>query len=204
MDDEINSILKALFESRYLKRLQRSGTSLLLGPQIKENIVEHSFYTSLLGIVFSYFNPKLDLGKLLVMCIIHDLEEVRIGDLNQINRLYHKKDMELQAFIDMWAGSKLGEKLTAIHKQRHELLSLEAIASQDCDSLAELILEKEYFDLGDKEVKEWIEFTIQRLRTKEGKRLAKAILKARSSAWWEEIKNRIRKNNNIKSKDYKD
>jgi len=135
MAEEIKNIIKAYFEARYLKRLKRSGTSLLLGSQIKESVAEHSFYVSLFGIIMHHLNPKLDLAKLLVMCITHDLEEVRTGDLNQVNRIYHTRDVELEAFKDMWKGSKLGEGLIKIHQERHKYLSPEAIASQDCDSL---------------------------------------------------------------------
>lgn len=202
MNDEIKGIVKTYFEARYLKRLKRSGTALLLGNQIKESIPEHSFYVSLFGIILHHLNPKLDLAKLLVMCITHDLEEVRIGDLNQVNRIYHKHDMELKAFEDMWRGSKLGEDLIKIHNERHKYETPEAVASQDCDSLAELVLEKEYFNLGVKEAEEWMVFTKQRLKTKEGKEIAEVISNLRTTGWWEEIKNEIRKNHGIAPIDY--
>ncbi|OGM20358.1 hypothetical protein A2863_04460 [Candidatus Woesebacteria bacterium RIFCSPHIGHO2_01_FULL_38_9b] len=202
MNDNLENIIKAIFEARYLKRIKRSGTSILLGSQIKESIPEHSFYVSLFGILMKHINPMLDLGKLLTMCIIHDVEEVRTGDLHQVNRLYYKVDPELMAFSDMWKGSKLGEKLTDIHTERHESKSSEAMASYDCDTLAELILEKEYLNQGTKEAKEWMEFTIQRLKTAEGKRIAEVIVKERSTKWWEEVKNQIRKMHNLPPKKY--
>ena len=203
MTSELRNIIKAIFEARYLKRVNRSGTSLLLGNQIKESVPEHSFYTSLFGIVMQHLNPKLDSGKLLTMCIIHDLEEVRMGDLNQVNKLYHKDNVEMAAFIDMWKGSLLGDKLIKVHTERSKFETPEAIASQDCDSLAELILEKEYLKLGNKEAEEWMTFTVQRLKTKEGKEIAEAICKVRSTAWWEKIKNQIRSKHGVKRVNYR-
>lgn len=202
MDDNLENIVKAFFESRYLKRIKRSGTAILLGSQVKESIPEHSFYVSLFGVIMHHLNPSLDLGKLLTMCVIHDVEEVRTGDLNQVNRVYYEQDPELKAFADMWKGSKLGDTLTRIHTERHSGDTPEARASYDCDSLAELVLEKEYLDLGSKEAKEWMDFTIQRLKTSEGKKIAEVIQKEKSTKWWEEVKNQIRKRHNLPPKKY--
>lgn len=202
MNDEIRNILKSYYEARYLKRIKRSGTSLLLGSQIKESVPEHSFYVSLFGIIMQHLNPKLDLAKLLVMCIVHDLEEVRLGDINQVNRLYYKQEIDTKAFNDMWKDSQLGKKLITIHNERHNKQTSEALAAQDCDTLAELVLEKEYEKLGNNEAKEWMTFTIKRLKTKEGKQIAKEVLKTRSSKWWEDIKNEIRKKHGVKPLKY--
>lgn len=202
MDKQLTSIIKAIFESRYLKRIKRSGTQTFLGSEIVESVPEHSFYTSLWAIVFCHFDPSLNGEKLLKMCLTHDLEEVRTGDLNQINRVYQSYDPELKAFSDMWEGSKFGKELIRIHRERIEKKSVEAIAARDCDTLAELVTEKEYLSLGKKEAAEWMEFTVRRLKTKLGKRFAKAIIKTRFSSWWEDIKNEIRKAHKLPPKDY--
>lgn len=203
MNRELKNIIKALLEARYLKRVKRAGTELFLGPEVSESVVEHSFYTSLWAIIMQHYNPKLNLGKLLTMCLIHDLEEVRTGDLNQVNRLYYPDNPELKAFSDMWKGSKLGENLIGIHKERAEMKTNEAQASRDCDTLAELVTEKEYLEMGKKEAKEWMEFTLKRLKTETGKQLAQAVIKARMSEWWEEFKNAIRKHHGVKQVDYR-
>jgi len=202
MNRELKNIIKALLEARYLKRVKRAGTELFLGPEVSESVVEHSFYTSLWAIIMHYYNPKLDLGKLATMCLIHDLEEVRTGDLNQVNRLYYSDNPELKAFSDMWKDSKLGENLIEIHKERAEMKTNEALAARDCDTLAELVTEKEYLELGKKEAKEWMGFTLKRLKTKTGKKLAQAVIKARMGEWWEEFKNAIRKRHGIKPINY--
>lgn len=200
---DLKNIIKAIFEARYLKRIERSGTSLLLGAEINETVPEHSFYTALWGIVMHHLNPELDQGKLLTMCLIHDLEEVRIGDLNQINKLYFKEERGYIAFSDMWKGSgDLGLKLTKIHKDRLEAASEEAKAAHDCDTLAELVTEKEYQFKGNKEAEEWMEFTLQRLETETGRRIGRVIMETRITEWWEEIKNSIRKKHGINAIDY--
>lgn len=205
MKKELREIVKAIFEARLLKRIQRSGTLilLLLGDTIKENVVEHSFYAALIAIVMHHFDQKLDLGKLLIMCLTHDLEEVRTGDLNQVNRLYYDNDPEIEAFRDMWKGSKLGENLTEIHTERHKRRSKEAIAARDCDVLAEIVLEKEYFNAGVMEVKEWMDFHLKRLNTEVGKKIGRMIMSLNYDSWWEEVRNKIRKMHGQKEVDYK-
>lgn len=199
---DLENIIQSVFESRYLKRIQRSGTTLLLGREVPENVAEHSFYTALFAIVIQHLKPELDLGKLLTLCITHDLEEVRIGDINLVNRFYQNTDNEVQAFNDMWQGSELGEKLIKLHKEGHTGESIEALAFKDCDILAELLLEKEFLITGNKEAEEWMDFTHKRLQTPEGKEIAKYIIEGRLSGWWEKIKNEIRKKQGVPAKDY--
>jgi putative hydrolase of HD superfamily len=202
MLSETESIMKAFFESRFLKRVKRSGTSLLLGSQIKENIAEHSYYVSLMAIIMHHLNQKLDLEKLLTMSIIHDMEEVRTGDPNQINRLYQEYNTKSDAFTDMWKESKLGKKLIRLHREWVKRKSPEARALDECDTLAELILEKEYKEIGNQEALEWMKFTIKRLKTKEAKQIAEVITNTNSNKWWQEIKNTIRKKHGMKPKKY--
>jgi hypothetical protein len=96
----------------------------------------------------------------------------------------------------------LGGKLIDIHNERHEGTTKEAIAAADCDVLAELVTEKEYSEKGAKEASEWMEFTMQRLKTKMGKKLAKIVRDSRMAEWWEELKNEIRKKHGVPLRGY--
>ena len=203
MNDNLENIVKSLFEAKYLRRIKRSGTSVFLGDEVNESIPEHSFYTSLWALVIQKLNPDLDLGKLLTMCIIHDLEEVRMGDLNQLNRLYVKViSSEQKAFADMWAGSNVGKDFQKSHKEWEENKTPEAIAAHECDILAELVTVKEYAQKGNKEAEEWLEATRQRFKTDIAMKLADIVVKTRMSDWWKDIRNTIRKKHGIKPKKY--
>lgn len=201
--NEIQNIVISLFEARYLKRIQRSGTSLLLGTAVNETVAEHSFYVSLWAIVYAHLDAEINLGKILTMCLVHDLEEVRTGDLNQINRMYlDAKTTSHSAFADMWQGSDLGNKLVILHNERLENQTKEARAANDCDLLAELVTEKEYLDRGNQEAQEWIEYTQQRLKTEIGRQLAQLVINTRMTKWWEDIKNKIRTQHGLPPKNY--
>ena len=201
-DEDLKQVIRALFEARFLKRIKRSGTTLLLGDEVSESVVEHSFYVSLWAVVFIYLEKDLDKGKLLQMCVLHDLEEVRIGDFNKVNDIYIEQKEQNKAFEDMWDGSEIGRELIKIHLERHEGKTREAVVAGECDVLAELVTEKEYAERGVKEAEEWMEFTMQRLKTDTGRKLAKLVLDSRMSGWWEEIKNRIRKKYGVVEKKY--
>lgn len=45
--NDLPKVIKSIFEARYLKSVQRSGTSLFLGPEVKESVIEHSFFACL-------------------------------------------------------------------------------------------------------------------------------------------------------------
>lgn len=203
MNDEIINIVKSVFESRYLKRIPRAGTTTLLGNEVTENIAEHSFYTTLWALVICHLEPKLDPLKVLTMSVIHDLEEVRTGDQHLISSMYLKKtEVDKSAFTDMWKGSALGELLTSLHNERLDNQSPESRASRDADLLAQLVTEKEYQEKGNKEAQEWMEFTLQRITTETGKTLAHQVMQSRMTEWWEEIKNQIREKHGIAKKSY--
>lgn len=200
---ELHEIVKALFEARYLKRIQRAWSLLLLGDEVRESVVEHSFYVALWGIVFAGLDKNLDRGKLLTMCITHDLEEVRLWDLNLINQMYLDKSNTWKAFEDMWKKSQLGKELIEIHNERENRMSAEAKAARDCDLLAQLVSEKEYLSKGNKEAQERIDFTLQKwFKTETGRSLAKMVIETRMTERREDIKNQIRREFEVPEKTY--
>jgi putative hydrolase of HD superfamily len=199
---EIKHLIQAIYESMYLRRIQRSGSSLILGDSVKENVAEHAFYTSLLALVYSYLDPDVDFQKLLTMCLIHDLEDVRTGDINQINKLYYSNNPEFDAFRDIWDGSDFGEQLSKIHDERHSKKSREAIASSDCDVLAEILIEKEYILNGINAAEEWTKFQEKRIKTDVGKKICESMMSMDMDEWWKKMRNEIRQKHKQKKVRY--
>jgi putative hydrolases of HD superfamily len=70
--------LDALVEAARLKRLPRAGW-VRAGVPAPESVAAHSWGVSLLVVVFA--PPDLDLGLALTYAALHDLAEVRVGDL---------------------------------------------------------------------------------------------------------------------------
>ena len=61
-----------------------------------------------MAVLALHFAPKnLDLAKVLAMCIIHDLPEVRVGDLTPHDDVRNKAELEASAMSELapeWLG----------------------------------------------------------------------------------------------------
>jgi putative hydrolase of HD superfamily len=75
---EILGLLQFLREAERLKSVYRtSWTS--SGQQ--ESVASHTWRLSLMALVFEPFFPEIDIGRLLKICIVHDLGEAIGGDI---------------------------------------------------------------------------------------------------------------------------
>jgi len=86
----MKDIVNLLFEANILKEIPRSGYHFLGAGQ--ESVAEHTFSTAMIAFVMSKIEPDLDALKLISMCLVHDLPEARIGDLNTVHKQYVTAD----------------------------------------------------------------------------------------------------------------
>lgn len=80
-------LLDALIELQALDRLQRVGFS-LRGVAAPESISEHLFHLAFLVWTVGRESPEIELAKALEIALVHDLAEVRLGDLPRTAALY--------------------------------------------------------------------------------------------------------------------
>lgn len=174
-------IAQLLFEAHSLKRLPRSGYQFLgVG---RESVAEHSYTTTFIAYVLSQMVPEADACKLMTMCLVHDLPEARIGDLNYVQKFYIQAD-EKAAVDEMAEGLPFGDDLKSLIDEFNRGESLEACLAHDADQLAFLIELKHLADLGYAAPPTWIPHVRQRLRTPAGKSLADALMATRAEKWW--------------------
>ena len=87
-----------------LKDLPRTGW-VRSGVKEPESVAAHSWGMAVLAL---HFAPKnLNLAKVLAMCIIHDLPEVRVGDLTPHDDVTNKAELEASAMSELapeWLG----------------------------------------------------------------------------------------------------
>ncbi len=62
--------------------------------------------------------------------------------------------------------------------------TIESKIVKDADNLEWIMSLKEQVDIGNERANEWLGSAVARLKTQEGKDLAKVILKTRSDRWW--------------------
>ena len=178
---ELKAIADFLFEVGMLKRTPRSGFQ-FLGTG-RDTVAEHSLRCAVIGYVLARMSGKLSTERVVLMCLFHDLVEARTGDLNYVNKKYVEAD-EVAALQDMTTNLPFGEEIRSVTEEFNERATPESNFAHDADQI-ELILQlKELGDLGNRYAPDWISAAMKRLRTEQGKRLARSILNTDFSAWW--------------------
>jgi putative hydrolase of HD superfamily len=177
----MKKIADLLFEAKILKEIPRSGYHFLGAG--KESVAEHSFSTAFITYVMSQLEPEVDALKLISMGLIHDLAEARVGDLNTVHKQYITAD-ETKALEDATRGLPFGQNLQDLMQEYNEGLSKEARLAHDADQLALILELKDLMDIGYKPPNSWIENVITRVKTKVGKKIARAVMETQRDSWW--------------------
>jgi putative hydrolase of HD superfamily len=177
----MKNIANLLFEAKMLKEIPRSGFHFLGAG--KESIAEHSFVTTFIAYVMSQLEPTVDAIKLTTMCLVHDLPEARIGDLNTVHKTYVTAN-EAKAVRDMTEGLPFGSAIADLINEFNEGRSAEAQLAHDADQLS-LILELKYLsDVGYAPPDKWLSPVLNRLKTKIAKKIAQSIMETNRDDWW--------------------
>ncbi len=174
-------ICEFLFETMLLKRIQRTGYQ-FLGPG-KESVAEHTFAVMCVAWALAEQTPETDLGHLLTMCLIHDLPEARMGDLNYVQKRYVAAD-EKKAIADMTRDLPLGRTIEALMEEFNAAETPEARIANDADQLAFLLDLKALSDMGYASPEKWVRHIRKRLKTRAGEELADSIAGTEWDSWW--------------------
>lgn len=177
----MEKIADFLFEAGMLKRIPRSGYQFLGGG--KESVAEHSFMITTIAFVLSRMDPEVDAGKLLAMCLVHDLPETRTGDLNYVQKKYCHAD-EARAIADQARGLPFGDEYKALMDEFNACETHEARLAKDADQLAFILDLRALIDTGHNGADKWLTVVMERLVTDTGRQLADAILSRSWDDWW--------------------
>lgn len=134
------SILELLTELQILDRVPRIGYN-LRGVDRPESVSEHTFHVVFLAWSLARETPQLDRLKVLELALVHDLPEVRMGDLPRTAASYFppgaKSSAELAAAKDILAP--LGQPGVALVQEYQQGSSAEARFVNRCDKLQLLL-----------------------------------------------------------------
>ncbi|WP_022660480.1 HD domain-containing protein [Paucidesulfovibrio longus] len=169
-----------VFEAGMLRRTPRSGYQFLGTGQ--ENVAEHSFRTAMIGWMLAKL-AGADSGRVAVMCLFHDLHEARTGDFNYVNKMYDES-RDTDALRHALSGTGLEEDVLPLWEELEATESLEAKLAQDADQIDFIANLKEQLDLGNKYAGDWIGPALERLRTDEGRELARSVVETDHKDWW--------------------
>ena len=180
-EEIMEKIANLLFEAKMLKEIQRSGYSFLGAG--KESVAEHSFCTMMIAYVISQSETDIDALKLISMCLVHDLPEARIGDLNTVHKKYVAADEKL-AVEDMARDIFCGSSITELIEEFNAGSSPEAKLASDADQLALVLELKDLADIGYQAPHRWLDNVLERLQTGTGKKIAQSIMATKRDEWW--------------------
>lgn len=128
-----------------------------------------------------------------MMCLLHELGEIRANDHNWVHKRYVKvyeeeiREDQLQSL----PFSELFEFASEYDKRE----SKEAVIAKDADMLDQILLLREYEWQGNKEAKIWLHGKgdkpesrqLDKLNTTAAKELGATIYEKSPSKWWEEL-----------------
>jgi putative hydrolase of HD superfamily len=170
-----------LFEVGMLKRTPRTGFQFLGSGS--ESVAEHIFRTAIIGYTLAKIDGEVDSGKVMQLCLFHDIPEARTGDMNYVNKKYVLVD-EGRAVDDLAKTLPFGEEYKATIDEFVDRETRESELAHDADQLEMILALKEYRDLGNRNADEWYPFAVKRLKSDAAKELAEAIWTTDSTKWW--------------------
>ena len=181
MQKDIKRVADFLFEVGMLAKTPRSGFFFLGSGE--QSVAEHINRASYIGFVLASMDKSVDMSKVLKMCLLHDLAEARVSDLNYVHQKYAETKEE-KAVEDLAASVPFGEDIKNIIAEYERRESKEAKFAKDADNLEFLLSLKEQVDIGNKRAESWIAPLLKRFLTEEAKQLANAIIETDSDHWW--------------------
>src|SRR3990167_5283700 len=177
MKKDIKPIINFLFEVGILSKTPRTGFHFLGSGE--QSVAEHVHRVLYVGYVLATLENDVDAGKVMKMCLFHDLAEARTSDLNYVHQKYTHSDEET-AIKDLAKTLEFGDEILDILKELKERKTKEALLAKDADQIEWLLSLKEQVDIGNSRAETWIPSVLKRLKTKVAQDLANKIVKTNS------------------------
>lgn len=175
------SIVNLFFEVGALANTPRSGFFFLGSGS--QSVAEHTNRVAYIGMVLAMLDSGIDSGKVLKMCLLHDLAEARTSDLNYVHQKYVTADEET-AIRELVKTLDFGDQLLELLEEYKRRESKEAILAKDADNLEWILSLKEQSDIGNNRAESWLPSAVQRLKTDVAKKVAMEILTTKADEWW--------------------
>ncbi|WP_246798615.1 HD domain-containing protein [Deferribacter autotrophicus] len=179
----MDRIVDFFFETGILQQIQRSGIPFLGSGN--QTIASHVFRTTVIGYILAKMK-NINPYKVVLMCLFHDIEESRTGDLNYLQQKYVKSD-DIKALNDVIKDLPGNDEIASLIKEFEEGKTLEAQLAKDADTIELLLFLKENLDNGNNQAANWIKHIRKRLITDIAKELAEEILVKNYFDWWYNI-----------------
>ena len=180
------------FELGTMRKLARMHRQLLITDDISDNIASHSFRVAMIGWVLAK-EEGADPYKVMGMCLVHDLGEIRSGDHNWLHKRYVKID-ETEITRDQ-LGSLPHQDMYDLATEYEARQSAESVIAKDADLTDQILLLREYAHQGNREAQIWLDGKrsgegntyIEKMQTTSAKKIAGEIMNSGPSDWWKNL-----------------
>jgi putative hydrolases of HD superfamily len=181
---EMEGLTNFLYEMGLLKRYKRTGW-MIAGIDNPESIAEHSFRTAIIGYLLAVMEGA-DPAKTAALCLFHDTQETRIGDVPSVGKAYVVTAPNPEVTADQVAGfpAEASQAVRELVEEYEARQSLEARLAKDADKLECLIQAREYQAQGHEDVPPWIETSAAALQSPSARQLAEACQQVPPRQWW--------------------
>ena len=151
--EKLLHVLHYYYETNRLKEVERTGWKYWNVSRDKriESIPEHIYGTQQLAIaIFSEFDLKIDIFKVITMLSLHETEEINIGDKTPFDGVSEQEKMEMGKKAVAKTFSVLDKKdmFTQIVDEFNERQTPEAKFAYFCDKMECDLQAKKYSDDG--------------------------------------------------------
>lgn len=147
-ENKINKVLKFYYLATSLKDKIRSGwIKWNVSKDRLESIAEHIYGTCILAIsIDSEFNTGVDLNKVLRMLVLHELEEVIIGDITPYDSVTEEEKLNMgkKAVSEILDGLIKKEEYEELLNEFNEHKTKESKFAFCCDKLEADLQAKKY------------------------------------------------------------
>ncbi|MFH8753307.1 HD family hydrolase [Streptomyces rimosus] len=182
-DDTTRGTASFISEMGVLKRVARTGWW-FTGNKHPESVAEHSFRVGVIGSVLAMMEGA-DPARVALLCLFHDSQETRVGDIPHIGRKYLRAAPNGEVTADQVANAhpavRTGVQGAVDEYEAGE--TPEAIVARDADKLECLVQAVEYREQGYSLTQNWIDTSLASLKTTSAKALAEAALTMPSLEW---------------------
>jgi putative hydrolase of HD superfamily len=173
-----------LFEMGKLKILPRSGW-FHLGITRPEDVAGHSFRTAMVGMVLASASGA-DATRTAALCLVHDTQETRTGDIDAIGRGYvtvHDAEAITARQVAGLVPDDAAKLIAGLVAEYEANETAEAQLAHDADKLELILQADEYAEQG-YDTGPWRDAALPALRTDAAKQLAQAISATPPAAWY--------------------
>lgn len=152
MEQKIKNLLQFYLLATELKNKIRSGWKVWnIERERIESVAEHIYGTCILAIsIDSQFEMDIDLYKVVMMLVLHEIEEIKIGDLTPFDKQTQEERRTLGKQAVEEVLSILDKKVQYIEliEEFEEMQTKESLFAKMCDKLEADIQSKIYCEEG--------------------------------------------------------